>query len=141
VTEPVVYTRKVRFSDADPQGHVFNANYFVYFDDAITDYLEAIGFPDAAVTAGGHALVLARAECDFRSPGGFGETLGVGVRVTRVGNASIAFGLRVEEEATGRLVAEGVEVYVVLDRESRRPVPVPAHLREAIARAQGTEVG
>ncbi|MFU8858637.1 MAG: acyl-CoA thioesterase, partial [Deferrisomatales bacterium] len=104
---PVVYQRKVRFSDTDTQGHVFNANYFVYFDDAITDYLEALGLPYAELTRRGHDLVLARAECDFRSSGGFGETLVCGVRVTRVGNTSLTFGLRATEEATGRLVAEG----------------------------------
>ncbi|MBE0618070.1 MAG: acyl-CoA thioesterase [Proteobacteria bacterium] len=138
---PVVYTRKVRFSDADLQGHVFNANYFVYFDDAVTDYLEALGLPYAAITARGHDLVLARAECDFRSSGAFGETLRVGVKVARVGNTSVTFRLRVEEETTRRVVAEGVEVYVVLDRESHRPTAVPSYLREAVARLQNGEAG
>lgn len=136
----VVYVRKVRFSDTDTQGHVFNANYFVYFDDAITDYLDALGLPYAEMTRRGHDLVLARAECDFRSSGALGETLVVGVRVTRLGNTSLTFGLRVEEE-TGRLVAEGVEIYVVLDRKSRAPTPVPAYLREAVARLQGGPAG
>ncbi len=141
MTYPVVYTRKVRFSDADPQGHVFNANYFVYFDDAVTDYLEAAGLPYAQITSRGHDLVLARAECDFRSPGAFGETLKVVVGVSRVGNTSVTFGLRVEEGCSGRLVAEGVEVYVVLDRKTHRPTAVPPYLREAIARLQGSAAG
>ena len=40
-----IYSRRVRFSDTDCQGHVFNANYFVYFDDAVTDFLEQAGIP------------------------------------------------------------------------------------------------
>ena len=40
----VVYSRKIRYSDTDAQAHVFNVNYFVYFDDAITDYMDlAVG--------------------------------------------------------------------------------------------------
>lgn len=138
---PVVYVRKVRFSDTDIQGHVFNANYFVYFDDAVTDYLEALGLPYQEITGRGHDLVLVRAECDFRSSGAFGETLLSGVRVSRLGNTSITFGLRVEEEKTGRVVAEGLEVYVVLDHESRRPTPVPDYLRDAIGRLEKEHAG
>src|SRR5690606_25712703 len=40
---PVVYRRRVRYSDADAQKIVFNANYSVYFDDTLTDYLDAAG--------------------------------------------------------------------------------------------------
>lgn len=136
MTHPVRYTRKVRFSDTDCQAHVFNATYFVYFDDAITDYLEALGIPYAEMTRRGHDLVLGRAECDFRSSGTLGEELETRVGVERVGNTSIVFGLEVVEAATGRLVAQGREVYVVLDHAAKKPVPVPEYLREAIDRLQ-----
>ncbi len=126
------YRRKVRFSDTDCQGHVFNANYFVYFDDAITDFLEASGTPCPSIEARGHTLVLARAECDFRSAAVLGEVLRTRVTTERIGNTSVTFGLRIEEEGSGRLVAEGREVYVVLDRQTNRPCPVPAYLREAL---------
>jgi YbgC/YbaW family acyl-CoA thioester hydrolase len=139
VTLPVRYTRKVRFSDTDCQAHVFNATYFVYFDDAITDYLDALGLPYAEIVRRGHDLVLARAECDFRSPGGLGETLDTAVGVERVGNTSIVFALEVKEAVTGRVVAQGREVYVVLDAASKASVSVPGYLRDAISRLEGSE--
>lgn len=138
---PVRYPRKVRFSDTDCQAHVFNATYFVYFDDAITDYLEALGLPYAELVRRGHDVVLARAECDFRSPGGLGETLETAVGVERVGNTSIVFALEVKEAATGRLVAQGREVYVVLDAASKTATAVPGYLRDAIAGLQGADGG
>ena len=134
---PVTYTRKVRFSDIDCQGHVFNANYNVYFDDAITDYLEALGFPQEELEARGNDMVLARAECDFRSPGLLGETLEVRVGVEKVGNTSVVFGLRILEANGKRLVAEGREIYVILDGSSKKPAAVPEYLRQAIAGLQG----
>jgi acyl-CoA thioester hydrolase len=134
---PVIYARKVRFSDTDCQGHVFNANYLVYFDDAITDYMDAAGLPYAEIVRRGHDLVLVRAECDFRSSSVLGEELEVGVRVGRVGTTSMTFALRVEEAESGRLVAEGKEVYVILDGTLKRPIPVPEYMREAIGKLQG----
>ncbi|GAB4261874.1 MAG: thioesterase family protein [Deferrisomatales bacterium] len=128
------YRRKVRFSDTDRQGHVFHANYFVYFDDALTDFLEAVGWPYEEIVHRGYDLVLARAECDFLSPGAFGEVLATRVGVERVGTTSVVFSFEVTEEAGGRAVAGGREVYVVLDRDTKRPTPVPDFLREAFAR-------
>jgi len=136
---PVVYSRKVRFSDTDCQGHVFNANYFFYFDDAITDYMDALGLPYNEFVRHGHDLVLGRAECDFRSSGEMGETLRVGVRVSRLGNTSFTFSLRITTEEGSRLVAEGQEVYVILDRGTGKPTPVPDYVREAVVRLQGEE--
>jgi len=136
---PVVYSRRVRFSDIDCQGHVFNANYMVYFDDAITDYMDALELPYAEMSRRGHDMVLVRAECDFRSSGELGETLQVGVRVSRIGTTSLTFALEITEGHTARRVAEGREVYVILDRPSRSPTPVPTYLREAVTRLQGGE--
>ena len=41
--EPVVYDRRIRFPDCDTQGIVYNPNYLVYWDDAFTDYMDAVG--------------------------------------------------------------------------------------------------
>ena len=41
--EPVVYDRRIRFSDCDTQRIVYNPNYLVYWDDAFTDYMDAVG--------------------------------------------------------------------------------------------------
>lgn len=136
---PVRYTRKVRYSDTDSLGYVFNGNYFVYFDDGITDYLgEVLGAPVADLD---YFLVLARAECDFRSPGELGQTLVTAVRAEQVGNTSLTFALEVTEAVSGRLVARGREIVVVVDAKTRRPVPVPEDLRAAIARFEGAGGG
>ena len=136
MSSPVIYTRKVRYSDTDALGHVFNGNYFVYFDDVITDYLDLVlGAPMLEL---GYRCVLARAECDFRSSGELGETLVTAVRVEKVGNTSLTFVLEVTEEASGRVVAHGKEILVVVDAETMRPVSVPAELRAAVSRLEGS---
>ena len=131
----VVYSRKIRYSDTDAQAHVFNVNYFVYFDDAITDYMDlAVG---SSHKEEGYDIFLAHAECDFKSSALLHETLATRVRVEKIGNTSIVFLLTTTEEASGRLVVTGKEIYVTVDSATGKPVPVPNTLREAIARIEG----
>lgn len=134
---PVTYRRRVRFSDSDAQGLVFNGNYLTYFDDTVTDWLEELGYGWERMTATGHDLVLARCEIDFRSPGRIGDTLITGVRATGFGRTSLRLSLETWEEATERTVVEGRQVQVVIDPETFAPRPVPDFLVEAIEALQG----
>jgi acyl-CoA thioester hydrolase len=133
------YRRKVRFSDTDPQGVVFNANYFTYVDDAMTDFFEHVGlsFPDLAER--GFDPVVVHAECDFRSPGRIGETLVTEVRAEKFGDTSIVFGFEIAEETSGRPVATGHEVYVFLDRGRHEPIHVPDFIRAAFGAPGGDD--
>ncbi len=129
---PVTYARKIRYSDTDAQGIVFNGNYSTYIDDTITDYFDAIGYQWGEVE-----VVLRRMEIDFHSPGRLGETLVTGARVERVGNSSMTMVMRVWESETERLVVEARQVQVVVSPETFRPVPVPNELVAAIEAVQG----
>lgn len=129
---PVTYSRKVRYSDTDAQGIVFNANFATYFDDTVTDLYELIGYRWGEVE-----IVLGRLEIDYRSPGRFGETLVTGARVERVGKTSMTLRLVTWEERTGRVVAEASQIQVTVSGEDFRPVPVPDDLVEAIVSVQG----
>lgn len=137
---PVTYRRKVRFSDSDSQGIVFNGHYLTYWDDAMTDYLEALGDMWERMRESGCELVLRRVEIDFRSPGRIGDTLVTGVRAGMVGNRSLTFRLRTWDDSTGRVVAEGVEVQVMVDAHTFEPVPVPGFLVTAIELLEEREV-
>ena len=137
---PVTYRRKIRFSDTDAQGIVFNGNYATYIDDTVTDYFDAIGLPWDAFTRSGHDMVLARTEIDFRSAGRLGETLVTGARVTRIGKTSVIFGLCTWEESSARVVIEARLVQVVVDHRTLEPKPVPDFFLEAVERAQGAAV-
>jgi acyl-CoA thioester hydrolase len=129
---PVTYVRKVRYSDTDAQGIVFNGNYATYFDDTLTDLFDLIGYPWGEVE-----VVLGRMEIDYRSPARLGETLVTGARVERIGNTSMTIRLLTWEEGSERPVAEGKQIQVVVSGEDFRPVPVPADLVAAIESVQG----
>jgi YbgC/YbaW family acyl-CoA thioester hydrolase len=137
---PVSYTRKARFSDTDRQGIVFNANYLVYADDALTDYFEAIGMPWDVFVSHGYEAVVGRVEIDFRSPGRFGDVIETRVRVDRVGTTSIVFAFQAVTGDPERVLVEGREVYVVLDAATHEKRPVPDAFVEAVEAVQAGPV-
>ena len=137
---PITYERKIRYSDCDPQGIVFNGNYFTYMDDAVTDYFDALGSTWEDLHKTGHDILLAHAEIDFRSSARLGETLVTGVRVVQFGKTSITYQLRAWDKATDRLVIEATKVHVVVDVSSFQKRPIPQELVDAIEGLQGASV-
>jgi acyl-CoA thioester hydrolase len=124
----------VRWAEVDRQDVVFNANYFLYFDVAITEYWRAIGFdyPDDIVEKHGTDIFAVKATAEFQASATYDDVLDVGCRVARIGRSSMCFVLgifRGDERITS-----GELVYVNASVETRKPAPWPDPLREAILR-------
>jgi len=119
-----LYRYRVRWADLDPQDIVFNPNYYVFFDSAMNDYMQAIGyaFRGGLANDGGDMLAV-RSEADFHASARLDDDLEIGVRLGRVGRSSlqIVFPVWRGEE----LLVEGRITYVAVGLESRRPIPVP----------------
>ena len=133
--EPIIYSRRLRFSDCDAQGIVYNPTYLVYWDDAFTDYMDAIGCPWNFMVANGDDVVLARTEIDYRRSARMGQVVSTTARVVGIGRSSITFEYLTTE--SGETVVEGRQVQVIVDHETMQPKTVPAYLREMIARHEG----
>lgn len=130
MTAPVTYRRKIRYSDTDAQGIVFNGSYFTYFDDALTDLLETAGLTATGMREEGYDMVTAHVEIDYKSTATLGDVLATDARVERVGTASVTFSLETRVEADGRLAAAGKVVFVAVDT-AMRPMRVPERVIEA----------
>lgn len=124
---------RVRWAEIDRQGIVFNGHYLTYFDVAITEYWRAIGYPypDALAQQGCDTFAV-KATIEYRAPARYDDVLDVLVRVGRIGRSSMQFLLEIHRGDTQLIVGE--LIYVNADAETRKPTPVPAFLREAIAR-------
>jgi acyl-CoA thioester hydrolase len=117
----VVTEVAVRFSDTDALGHVNNAVYLSYLESARVEYLRRLL---GAVKIQDLGVIIARIEIDYKSPAFHHETMRVGCRVEELGGSSIRMGYRVEDKATGRLVALAKSVMVAYDYAIERPVRV-----------------
>jgi acyl-CoA thioester hydrolase len=125
---PFVHTECVRFSDLDGFGHVNNAVFSTYLEQA---RLAWFGSADDGEPMPLRDVILARTEIDFRSPVVFGETVEIGIRPSRLGTKS--FELAYELRAGGRLVAEARSVLVGYDYEREASIPVPERWRRRVA--------
>jgi acyl-CoA thioester hydrolase len=108
---PWVEHEHVRFRDCDAMGHVNNAVYSTYLEQA------RIG-----ILGGLEPFILARVEIDFRSELRAGERVEVRSRCADLGTKS--FRLAHQIWAGDRLVAEAVSVLVGYDYARNASVPI-----------------
>ena len=124
-------TQKIRYSDCDPQGIVFNGNFARYWDDALTDWFEEAGLGGAGLGGLGVEVVTARMEIDFEAPAALGDTLETRIAVEGRGNTSMTIGITTRRLSDGTVVATGREVIVFVDHELK-PTPVPEPVKSRL---------
>lgn len=118
-----------RWADNDIYGHINNVVYYSYFDSTINRYLIDQGGLD--IHAGDVIAYVVSSGCDYVEAAAYPESLAIGMRVEKLGTSSVRYGLALFGE-TGAAKAQGFVVHVFVDRQSGRPVAIPARLREAL---------
>ena len=129
---------QVRFRDIDAFGHVNNAVFFSYVEQARIRYLLDVLAPDEPFDR--LPLILARVELDFRSPIYFGDEVTVETRVDRIGRSSVGMSHRMTAGRDGRLVGDVGTVLVTYDYGASAPIPVPDEWRTRLAAHEGWEL-
>ncbi|WP_435175201.1 acyl-CoA thioesterase [Halorussus sp. AFM4] len=122
---------EVRFRDIDAMGHVNNAVYATYLEQARTAYFDAV--LDASLAE--VSTVLATLELDFRRPVELGDEVTVATLVPELGRSSIP--MRYEVRADGAVAAVGETVQVAVDEETGESRPLPDDWREQIREFEG----
>lgn len=120
-----------RWMDNDVYGHVNNVVYYSFFDTAVNQFLIAQGALD--FLAGATIGLVVHSACDYFAPLSFPGTVEAGLRVASMGSSSVSYEIGLFEAGAERAAACGRFVHVYVDRESRRPQPLPATLRQALA--------
>ncbi len=121
-------THRLRFSDNDSVGHVNNAVYAVMFEAGRTELLDAAGL---FVRGGPMATVIVRLEIDFKHEMSWPGEVEVQSAVIRFGSKAIH--IRQRTLSGGVTTAEGLSVLVLIDRETRKSVPLDDAKRERFA--------
>ena len=121
-----------RWMDNDAYGHVNNVTYYSYFDSAANLYLIREGGLDIERSPI-IALVVA-SSCEYHAPLAYPDTLRAGIRVDRLGEKSVTWGIGIFRDGDASAAASGTFVHVVVDRSTRTSVSIPPPMREALAR-------
>jgi len=123
-----VHAQEVTFRDLDVFGHVNNAVYLTYIENARIGYMrEVLGVESLEDLL----VIVAKVNIDFRSRASLGEVLEIGARVSRIGTKSFDL----DHEVRGpdaRLVAAASTTLVTFDYGGETTMPVPELWRERI---------
>lgn len=121
-----------RWMDNDVYGHVNNVVYYSFFDTLVNQYLLEQGVLDIerSKTIG----LVVETGCQYFSPITFPDVVTGGLRVARLGNSSVRYEVGIFRNDEPLTAARGHFIHVYVDRGTRRPVPLPPALREALER-------
>ena len=119
-----------RWMDNDAYGHVNNVVYYSYFDTVVNRYLIEAGALD--IERGGVIGLVVETHCNYFSSLAFPQMVEAGLRVARLGSSSVRYEIGLFAAGEPLAAANGHFVHVYVDRETRRPVPLPAPLFNAL---------
>jgi YbgC/YbaW family acyl-CoA thioester hydrolase len=124
---------RVRWSELDMQGVVFNGHYLNYMDIAVGEWWRAMAMPyaSAMATMGGEFFAR-KSGVDYLAPAHMDDVIDVCVRDGRLGNSSMVIegALFVD----GRLIATSELLYVFADLQTRVPTRIPDAFRAMLQR-------
>jgi acyl-CoA thioester hydrolase len=123
-------TITTRWNDNDVYGHVNNVEYYAFFDTIINAYLIREGGLD--IHRGAAIGLCAESHCSFTAALEFPRAVEAGLRVGHLGTSSVKYEIGLFGEDTEAPAATGWFVHVFVDREDRRPVPIPPAIRGAL---------
>jgi acyl-CoA thioester hydrolase len=122
---------RVRYSECDQQGIVFNGHYLFYYDVALTElWRDRVGGYQEMM-ARGVDVVVAEATIRFRAAARFDELLDISLPVKHLGTTSLV--IQPEFRVGDRLVADGEVRHVFVDPATLVKQAMPDDIRAALA--------
>ncbi|MBL0063763.1 MAG: acyl-CoA thioesterase [Bacteroidetes bacterium] len=117
----------IRFSDVDAFGHVNNACYLTYIEEARVRYFDEV--VDWSYDWSTKGIILAKAEIDFILPIHFKDELYVYTRCSRIGNKSFDLEYQLTRFWEGKeiIMADAVTVMVAFDYTTKNQSKSPMH--------------
>ena len=123
-----------RWADNDAYGHVNNVVYYSWFDTVVNQFLIANGVLD--IERSPVIGLVVETHCNYFSSVAFPDRVTAGLRVTRLGNASVRYEIGIFRNDDQEAAACGHLVHVYVGRESRRPAGIPGPMRRLLETVQ-----
>lgn len=98
---------RVRYAETDKMGVAYYANYFVWFEVGRAELCRIKGFSYADLEALGYILVVTDAQCHYRSPARYDETIIIRTRLKEMNRRMITFGYQLIKKESEEVLAEG----------------------------------
>ncbi len=129
---------RIRYSEIDGQGVVFNAHYLTFFDTAITEYFRELQFDyQGQLEKTGDDFHTVRTVVDYKAPVLFDEEIEVCVRAARIGRSSLTLAIEIYGKGSDSLRNSGEVVWVNTDQTTGKSVPLPKELIDLLRLREG----
>jgi acyl-CoA thioester hydrolase len=119
-----------RWMDNDAYGHVNNVVYYSWFDTAVNAHLIEQGVLD--IHQGSTIGLVVETQCHYFAPLAFPQPVQAGLRVAHLGRSSVRYEVGLFAQGEPLTAAHGHFVHVYVDRQTRRPVALPAELKTVL---------
>lgn len=121
-----------RWIDNDVYGHVNNVVYYSWFDTVVNRSLIEAGALD--IHAGRVIGLVVETQCHYFAPLAFPQEVDAALRVEHLGRSSVRYRIGLFAAGEPLTAAHGHFIHVYVDRETRRPVALPALLHSILER-------
>jgi acyl-CoA thioester hydrolase len=128
---------RVWFSDTDAQGIVYYGRYLPYFDHARVEYHRHLGTLGLGAES---EFVMRASTVDYLAPARFDDLLEIFVRLARIGRTSATYECAAYRMEDDLLMVTAQQTLVLVDRDERRPCPIPDAFRERIRAFEGADL-
>ena len=132
------YPFRIRYSEIDGQSIVYNSHYLTFFDTAIIEYLETMGYDYTnVVERTGYDYHTVRNVVEYHDVVKYREDIEVCARIARLGNTSLSFVLEIHPAGGDDLRTSGEVVWVHTHQETGKTGPLPKDLLDAVQAFEG----
>jgi acyl-CoA thioester hydrolase len=128
------YKCEVRFRDVDGLGHVNNAVYHSFLEQARCHLFAQIDLFDPKDGITDLPLILARTEIDYCRPAFYPDVLVVETYISKIGNKSFTMEYEVVDQTSDKTVVKASAVLVWYDHESDQSQLIPANVKQRLQR-------
>ncbi len=132
---------EVRYGDLDPQGHVNNAKFLTYFEQARVQYWTELGFFSKDQSFMEIGVIVADIHIRYQEPVKWGDPIKAGARTVKLGTKSLTLEQCVADTSGSRIHAAGTVVLVAYAYMKHQTMRIPDAWRRRIAEFEGHEPG
>lgn len=122
-------TLRVRYSEVDKMGTVYNSRILEWFECGRTRHLRDLGFPYTEIEDQGVCLPIVEPHIEFLGRADYDDSLDLVTSMKRVGKARVRFDNEIVQTEDGTGVARGYTVHGSTD-PAGRPIRPPSWLIE-----------
>jgi len=127
------YSFRIRYSEVDAQGIVFNAHYLTFFDTAMTEYLRHIKYDYVnEVKDKNEDFHTVKTLVEYKAPIYFDQIIDVCLRVKKIGTSSLTFHIEIHPSNEDNCLASGEVVWVNSDQKTHKSAPLSNAIKDKI---------